>query len=63
MVDSSRVPESAASEDSGAIVNMSAEDHEQARFVRTSPEELARTCEVSGVADGDEKMRLDGFAP
>jgi len=48
------VPESAASVDSGAVVNMSVEDHEQARVVRTSPEELARICEVSGVADGDE---------
>jgi len=61
------VPESAASEDGSAVVNMSVEDHEQMRVVRKSPEELARICEVSGVADVAEwsrsKMRLDGLAP
>jgi hypothetical protein len=48
------VPEAAASEDRGAVVNMGVEDHHEARVVLASPEELARISEVSGVADGDE---------
>ena len=47
-------PEAAASEDSGAVVNMGVEDHHEARVVLASPEELARIRKVSGVADGDE---------
>jgi hypothetical protein len=48
------VPEAAASEDRGAVVNMGVEDHHEARVVLASPEELARISKVSGVADGDE---------
>jgi hypothetical protein len=48
------VPEAAASEDRGAVVNMGVEDHHEARVVLASPEELARISEVSGVTDGDE---------
>jgi len=48
------VPEVAASEDRGAVVNMGVEDHLEARIVITSPEELARISKVSGVANGNE---------
>ena len=52
------VPEVAASEDRGAVVNMVVEDHLEARIVLTSPEELARISKVSGVANGDEGSRV-----
>jgi hypothetical protein len=48
------VPEAAASEDRGAVVNMGVEDDHEARVFLASPEELARISKVSGVADGDD---------